>query len=172
MIPNKPIAYWLSQKAFDQFKNGISIASISDYTGSQNKTANNEKYIRYVWEINNNKVGVNQKWVTYSKGGDYRKHYGNLDYVVDWSPEARHFYENNKTSNLLDSRYWYKEGITYTMLSIKGTSFRYLPPGCVFDMGGPTINYVKNLFYLLGLLNSKVINYYLSVLNPTINIQV
>ena len=62
-----------------------------------------------------------------------------MDYTVDWSTEARWFYKNNKTSNLHNKKYWFKEGLTYTMLSSKGTSFRYLPKGCVFDMGGPSM---------------------------------
>jgi len=171
-IPGSPIAYWVNKNVIDNFNKGISIDSISDYTGSQNKTANNEKYLRYIWEVENNKVGENKKWVLYSKGGNYRKHYGNLEYVVDWSYEARNFYKNNQTSNLLNKKYWYKEGITYTMLTIRGANFRYLPTGCVFDMAGPTINYVEKIYYVLGLLNSKVTNYYLAILNPTVNMQV
>ena len=73
---------------------------------------------------------------------------------------------------MLDEEYWYKEGITYPLISSKGTSFRYLPKGCVFDMGGPTICYLEdNLYYILGLLNTDLIKFYLNILNPTINIQ-
>ena len=57
------------------------------------------------------------------------------------------------------------------MLSTKNTSFRYLPTGCIFDKGGPSINYIKNINYILALLNSCVVKKYLDVLNPTINIQ-
>ena len=171
-IPSFPFAYWLSNNMIEKFEEGISIEDISDYTGSQNKTANNKKYLRYFWEVNSNNVGRNNKWVFYAKGGDFRKHYGNLEYTVNWSKEARNYYKNNSTSNLLDEQYWYKKGITYTMLSSKGTSFRYLPKGCVFDMGGPSINNVSNLYYILALLNSIVIEKYLKVLNPTINLQV
>lgn len=170
-IPSFPIAYWLSKNMIDNFKKGISIETISDFTGSQNKTANNEKYLRYIWEVDKNHIGVGNKWVIYAKGGDFRKHYGNLEYLVDWSFEARTFYKKNPTSNLLNEKYWYKEGITYTMLSSRGTSFRYLPEGCVFDMGGPTINCLSEIYYILALLNTNVVSSYLKILNPTINIQ-
>lgn len=170
-IPGHPIAYWVSKKFVDNFKVGISIESISEFTGSQNITANNEKYLRFLWEVGADSIGEGKNWVLYSKGGDYRKHYGNLEYIVNWSDNARKFYKNNKTSNLLGEKYWYKEGITYTMLSTKNTSFRYLPTGCIFDKGGPSINYIKNINYILALLNSCVVKKYLDVLNPTINIQ-
>ncbi|WP_252235877.1 BREX-1 system adenine-specific DNA-methyltransferase PglX [Clostridium sp. ZS1] len=170
-VPGAPIAYWVTQRFVENFNIGIGIDNISDFTGSQNKTANNEKYLRYIWEVENSKVGKCNKWVFYAKGGDYRKYYGNLDLVVDWSVSARNFYKENKTSNILNEKYWFREGITYTMLSTKGTSFRYYPSCGVFDMGGPTICYLTNLEYVLGLLNSIVTRMYLNVMNPTINLQ-
>ncbi|WP_368243908.1 BREX-1 system adenine-specific DNA-methyltransferase PglX [Clostridium tertium] len=170
-IPSMPVAYWVSNEFLDNFSKGILIDSISDFTGSQNKTADNERYLRYLWEVDNNRFGPGNKWVSYAKGGEYRKYYGNLELVVDWSEEARSFYKTNKTSNLLNERYWFKEGITYTMLTTKGSSFRYYPNTGVFDMGGPTICYIENLEYILGLLNSKVTKLYLSVMNPTLNLQ-
>lgn len=169
-IPGSPIAYWVSDSLIDNFGRGISIGSISDFTGSQNKTADNEMYIRMWWEVDHSKIGPGKKWVRYAKGGDSRRYYGNILHVVDWSDEARLFYETNKTSNLLRKEYWYKEGITYTDVSSKGTCFRYLPTGCVFDMSGPSIiSLGENLYYCLGLLNSNVIKTYLGVLNPTIH---
>ena len=172
-IPGSPIAYWVSKQFIDNFSKGISIDSISDYTGSQNKTANNERFLRMWWEIKYSDIGPNLKWVRYAKGGESRKYYGNVVHVVDWSLDAREFYKINKTSNLLDQKYWYQEGITYTMLSSKGSSFRYLPPGCVFDMGGPSIvNMGDKLYYVLAFLNSNVCKTYLNTLNPTINLQV
>ena len=156
---------------FEAFNDGISIDDISEFTGSQNKTANNKKYLRYLWEVSYQKIGIGKKWVLYAKGGNFRKYYGNLDLVVDWSEHARKFYKNNKTSNLLDKKYWFKEGITYTMLSSLGPTFRYLPPYCVFDMGGPSICYLDNLHYILGFLNSKITELYLNIFNPTLNVQ-
>ena len=171
-IPGNSIAYWVSDKFIDTFEKGICIDDISGHTGSQNKTADNEKYLRYFWEVSNEHVGIDNKWIFYAKGGDFKKYYGNLEHVVDWSEDARNFYKNNPTSNLLDEKYWYQEGITYTKISSKGASFRYLPKNCVFDMGGPSICYLgDNLLYILGLLNSNLANFYLNIFNPTINIQ-
>ena len=52
---------------------------------------------------------------------------GNIDLVIDWTEDARDFYSNNKTSNLLAAKYCFREGITYTDISSRGTGFRYLP---------------------------------------------
>lgn len=56
------------------------------------------------------------------------------------------------------------------MVSQKGFNARHLPGQCVYDMGGPCILPGKlNVFYLLGLYNSSLINIFLKLINPTIN---
>lgn len=170
-IPGSPIAYWIGKKFIQCFENGFSIDSISSFTGSQNITANNDRYLRLWWEVDRQKIGKNKDWVPYSKGGDFRRHYGNLLFVVDWRSKARNFYKNNSTSNLLPEAYWYREGISYTAIT-NHPSFRYLPPGCVFDKGGPAIIEPENMYYCLALFNSKVFDFYLSIVNPTMNVQV
>ena len=172
LIPGAPIAYWVSQPIIDAYKRGISIDNISLYTGSQNITADNEKYLRNIWEVDHRKVGQNKKWSFYIKGGPFRKWYGNIDLVVNWSNEAQMFYKTNKTSNLLAEQYRFKEGITYTELTSGTNSFRYLPPIAVFDKKGPCIVEVKHNLYCLAFFNSCVAQYYFKLLNPTITLQV
>lgn len=171
IIPGYTYAYWVEDAFINNFKKGEKIEQFSKFTGSQNITGNNEKYLRYHWEIDINNI-KSDYWVFYAKGGDYRKYYGNIDIVVDWRTDAKHFYSSNKTSNLLDQQFWFKEGITYSAVTSRGTGFRYLPEGGVFDKGGPSIIVSKKLDYLLALLNSKVAELYFQVLNPSINLQV
>lgn len=171
-IPGMPIAYWVSENFVDAFSKGISIDDISNFTGSQHKTADNDKYLRLHWEVPATEIDQH-RWIFYAKGGDFRKWYGNNDYVVDWSAEARQFYSSNPTSNMIKEQYWYKEGITYTSLtSASANGFRYLPPIGVFDIKGPSIVDVKDLEYCLGFFNSKVAQVYLGLLNPTVTLQV
>lgn len=139
-------------------------------TGSQNITGDNEKYLRCFWEVSDS--SINNRWRFYAKGGDYRQYYGNLTFVVDWSDSARNFYSSNKTSNLLSEEFWYKPGITYSAITSRGTGFRYLPEGCIFDKGGPSINLRSNIPEILALLNTNVAKYYFWVFNPSINLQV
>ena len=171
-IPGSPVAYWVSENFVRAFERGISIDSISDFTGSQHITANNDKYLRFHWEVNHYKIGIGNKWVYYAKGGDYRKWYGNIELIVDWSTEALQYYKNNSTSNLLAEKYRFKEGITYTELTSNINTFRYLPPICVFDKKGPSIVNVKHLWYCLGVLGTKISPLYFSLLNPTLSTQV
>ena len=169
-IPGIPVSYWVSKAFVENFLIGNSVENFGQFTGSQNITGDNEKYLRYFWEPLCEKI--NKRWKFYAKGGDYRQYYGNLDLVVDWSSSARDFYKTNKTSNLLNEQYWYLVGITYSAVTSRGTGFRYLPKGCIFDKGGATANIRQNIYEILALLNTNVARYYFEVFNPTINLQV
>ena len=170
-IPGSPVAYWVSEKFMQTFSKGIRIDSISDFTGSQHKTADNDKYLRFFWEVTQKKISDKQ-WIFYIKGGEFRKWYGNIDLVVDWSDEAIQYYTTNPTSNMLKEKYWYQEGITYTSLSSTANGFRYLPPIGVFDIKGPSLVNVQHMEYCLAFFNSVLAHFYFKLLNPTITLQV
>ena len=169
-IPGSPVAYWVSKAFISSFSKGVGIEHFGRFTGSQNITGDNARFLRFFWEVE--KAAVSSRWRFYAKGGEYRQYYGNLDLVVDWSEEARRFYQTNPTSNLLSRELWFKEGITYSAVTGRGTGFRYLPPGCLFDKGGPSIQVDTHLHEILALLNSSVARYYFRVFNPSINLQV
>ncbi|QTH69250.1 BREX-1 system adenine-specific DNA-methyltransferase PglX [Lacticaseibacillus paracasei] len=169
-VPGSPIAYWVPHK-FTELFTDRKVDGEYDLTGSQHITADNKKFLRYFWEINSEKIGKKGKWARYSKGGPFRKYYGNNHYVVDISLPALKFYSSNSTSNLLDKKYWFKQGIAYTDITSGKPSFRFFVGG-LFDKSGPVLCNVKELNYLLGLLNSKVFSYYLPIVNPTIHMQV
>ena len=169
-IPGIPLAYWVGDQFIENFSRGKSVEKYGAFTGSQNITGDNERFLRCHWEINSSEI--NNRWYFYAKGGDYRQYFGNLDLVIDWSDGARGFYQNNKTSNLLNREYWFLEGITYSAITSRGTGFRYMPTGCLFDKGGPSINVKEHLHEILALFNSNVAKYYFWVFNPSINLQV
>lgn len=172
-IPGTPIAYWASEGLLSAFSLGSSIGDFSDYTGSQNKTGDNNLYLRLFWEVDAHSVGRKGSWATYSKGGDFRRWFGNLHWLVSIKKDAIEFYRSNPTSNLLASKYWYSEGICYTMLTSGKPSFRLFPPTGGFDMAGPCIcNLGQNKNWALGFLNCSIAADVLSMLNPTLNMQV
>ena len=170
-VPGSPVAYWVSTRVIDIFCN----PTLYDYTVSdgQNKTGDNARFVREFWEVCNYNVGRNKKWLFYAKGGGYRKWYGNLTEVVNWSEEARAFYKKDHVCRIIPEYLWYRVGITWSLIS-NNPSFRFLPSDATFDVGGSSV-FLKddtdmNLF--LGLLNSKVFSLVQKVVNPTINIQV
>lgn len=171
-IPGTPIAYWASDGLLSAFSLGHSIGEYSDYTGSQNKTGDNNLYLRLFWEVSARSIGREGSWATYSKGGDFRRWFGNLHWLVSVRKDAIDFYRSNPTSNLLASNYWYSEGVCYTMLTSGRPSFRLLPPTGGFDMAGPCIcSLGEKQNWALGFLNCSIAADVLSMLNPTLNMQ-
>lgn len=171
-IPGLPIAYWVSRNLINAFSNKL----FYDYTISdgQNKTGNNAKFVRYFWEVKNNCIGKNKKWLFYAKGGGYRKWVGNLIDVVDWSLPTREFYKKDYVCRIIPEYLWYKKGITWGLITSSLPSFRILPEEATFDVGGSSIFFkdYTNYNYFLGLLNSKVFLDVVKMLNPTLNFQV
>ncbi len=171
-ISGSPVAYWAGENVTNLF----SLKKIFDISISegQNKTSDNSKFVRLWWEIKANDIGRGKKWLSYAKGGDYRRWYGNLDYVVDWSDGARAHYRKDQSCRIIAEQLWYKPGISWTLLTAANQSFRLLPVNATFDMTGSSI-FLKNDSYLsfaLSLLNSCVSTCLLKILNPTVALQV
>lgn len=160
-IPGSPIAYWI--KGLDLFSKGnIGTKFIS---GGRNKTHNDTKYLRFFWEISS----LNDYWKPYANGGEYRKYFGNIVHVVNWKDSARKEYESH--GGLCNSKFWGREGITWSLITSEMSGFRIKLQGCQYSSGSPTI---FNEDYCcdkkaLAFLNSKIAHYYLKALNPTLN---
>lgn len=173
-IPSFPIAYWVSDKLVEAFENET-LFSYSN-SPSQNITGNNNRFVRKHWELSKSIIGGKDDWIFYAKGGGYRKWWGNLDDVVNWTPEAREIYQYGDgvhASQIINKDYWYKKGITWGLISSVNPSFRVMPYGATFDKGGSTVIVDEDVYnYALALLNSKVNLSIATMLNPTLNFQV
>lgn len=172
-IPGKPIAYWVHRALLEKF---ISFEKVDDYIHSdgQNKTGNNEKYVRFFWEVPASKIGVNKKYILYAKGGTFRKWYGNIIHVVDWSDESRKFYRSNNIARIIKDDLWYKPGFTFSRMA-STVNVRCLDIRGTFD--ATTVSFYtkesnSDLFKtLLAFFNSKIVDYFISILNPTLVFQ-
>lgn len=168
-IEKNPFIYWVSGRIFKIFKAYKKVRDFADPKFGIN-TGNNDLFVRYWWEINQEDICIDKKWTNYMKGGEFNKYYGNQDYVVNFDENAMSRFSGSAIRN---REYFYREGITYSGLGSKGISMRYLPEGFIFNGSGPCI-FPKDALniYLLGLLNSSYSNYICGCLNPTLSTQV
>lgn len=107
-IPGSPIAYWASSKLLDVFSSNKTLYEFS-VSPSQNVTGNNDLYLRKFWEIDNRFVAKKDKWIFYAKGGGYRKWWGNLTEVVNWTQAARKIYQygdGKHASQIINKEFW------------------------------------------------------------------
>ncbi|TYT75598.1 BREX-1 system adenine-specific DNA-methyltransferase PglX [Desulfobotulus mexicanus] len=174
VIPSSPIAYWVSEIFVNPFK--VASETIHDLTISdgQTKTGDNDKYLRQSWEVASSTVGPNAKWWQHPKGGPYRKWFGNVDWVIDWSETARKHYQKDHVARILPEYLWGKRGISWTLITSNESSFRTLEANQIFNLAAPSLFFhdEKNIEKCLGFLNTKYVTKLLKVINPTLNMNV
>ena len=169
-IPGCPIGYWVSKHALQVFEENSKLGDISPPSAGL-QTGNNTRFLKYHFEINRNKIGPNRKFANYNKAGGSRNWFGFDEYVILWNNNAEELKQTGKAVFRNSDKY-FKEAISWGLISTGKLNTRYYPKTFVFDNGAPSVITEKNLYYTLGFLNSKVCAYFLGVINPTLNFQV
>lgn len=187
-IPGSPIGYWISQALTNAFTEPSLVSKGIVKQGLA--TGDNNRFLRFWFEINFSSLVFNFSnidksftndtiWVPYSKGGTFRKWFGNNDYVVFWKAGGniiRDFKDENgkEKSRFRGASMYFKPAITWSLTSTSIFACRYRPAGFVFDINGMSFFPYEEMDYIfyLGLLNSKISNEILQLLNPTLAFQV
>ena len=183
-IPGSPVAYWASRQLVYDFQNGVLLGNVAKPRQGM-ATTNNNLFLRLWSEVNchsmflhamNKEEALNSrcKWFPYNKGGDFRKWYGNNDYLVNWENDGadikRYLIGKNPNIPRGESLY-FKECFSWSLISSAEPAFRYKAPGNIFDIAGMSCFSDDRLYYLMALCNSKVALSALRILAPTINFQ-
>lgn len=184
-IPGTPIAYWASNGMLDSFRKHHPLASVFD-TRVGMATADNDSFLRAWYEVGIDEACINctslssslksgKKWFPYSKGGDYRKWYGNRDYFVDWENDGSRIKTcvdsatGRIRSHNYNAEYSFREQASWSYLSSSRIHLRYIPSGSLFDStSGTAFSSDKTtLLSCIALLNSSISSAFLEFLAPT-----
>jgi len=184
-IPGDPISYWIPEKVRDLFVDNAPISN--DWLFRQGMaTSDNERFLRYWQEVDNRKLDINceslidlsessAKWFPYLKGGEYRKWYGNHDYIVNWEHDGKEMKDFTSTLpqgthvRLKSKEYYCLPNITYSSLSSGSFGCRVTPTGFLFDTKGSCLFSEEDPYNTAGFLNSKVSQSFLDILCPTMD---
>lgn len=180
-IPGSPVAYWVSEKIFDCFANFEKIDDVANPRQGL-ATGNNEKFLRLWYEVSNEDIKfdavslddffeTNRKYIPYNKGGSFRKWFANMEFIIRF--DRKHYGILGTVGNHLPSRdFYFKESITWSKVTSGGLSMRYIPHGSAFDVAGCSIFCDRNIMYMLGFVNSCVMQNLMNVLSQTLNYEV
>lgn len=173
-IPGSPVAYWVSEIVFDDFSKGKKIGEFS-LVSEGIKSGDNEKYLRLWHEVKAEKFSFAKslsgfKWYPHHKGGDFRKWYGNRDWVINWEDDGREI-RQAPNSGLQGKQMYFKAFASWSKISSKGNPCRLFKENCLFDSGAPAVSN-QILYETMGLLNTTVGEYLLRIVSPTLNLQV
>ncbi len=188
-IPGSPIAYWASENLINDFEKGTPLGELVDAKQGL-ATADNKRFLRQWFEVGIDNISFNshsikdsvesgKKWFPYNKGGSYRKWYGNYDYVVNWQNdgyEIRHFADDKGKirSRPQNTEFYFKEAVTWSDITSGSFAMRFRKNGSIHDVTGMSIFSLQKdkLYIVLGIMNSKIGQYILKILNPTIHTQI
>ena len=193
-IPGSPVAYWVSERVREVFEQGEPLSSIAKPCVGM-RTGNNERFLRQWQEVSLeefNSMSANatqasesgNKWFPFIKGGDFRKWFGNVEYVVNWADNGHEIKKrtlakypqlswDNLGWKISNESYYFRPAITWTAVSSSHFGVRFVDEGNIFGTGGSCIFPGGYYFELLGaLLSAKVVRYFMDIVNPTLNINI
>ena len=167
IIPGSPIAYWVCAQIFRAFENGRSLNSIAP-TRKGMFTGNNDMWLKLWYEIN--KTDFCATFKPYNKGGEYRKWFGNNEYVINWGEDGESVKSYKGSGNITDKLFFHP-CLTWSLVTSYKPSFRaIIDYDHVMGDAGPIVVASKDdFYYLLALLNSKFTDEIASLIAPTIN---
>ena len=187
-LPGEPIAYWISSI----IANILSIDKFDTYFEPKAglSTGDNDQFLKLWFEVNLNDIYftatdciqamyTGKKWFPYSKGGSFRKWYGNNEYIVNWQDNGKEIAsfvgpDGKLRSTIRNRQYYFSEGGAWSSLASGPFSMRYVPKGFIFDSKGPMC-FPKDeslVCYMVANLNSNVVNVLLNILSPTLDYSV
>ncbi|NMB33445.1 MAG: BREX-1 system adenine-specific DNA-methyltransferase PglX, partial [Clostridium sp.] len=179
-IPGSPIAYWSSDSIFKLFSLD---KYIKDYFIPKfgMSTGQGEKYIRNWYEVEKEHIcfdartaeqflSKNKKWNILDKGGPYRKWYGNAVHIVNWENDGIEI-RNDQRSAVRSPHLFFKPHVSWTLVTSGSFSARMFSHGFILDTASNCLYFKDDIIQLqvLGFLNTKVADYILKILNPTLN---
>ncbi|MDP5147513.1 BREX-1 system adenine-specific DNA-methyltransferase PglX [Shewanella sp. ULN5] len=177
-ISGQPITYWIAPRFLEVISK---LDNLGDEYAIKSglSSADNDRFIRLWHEVSSADTclpGVEYsdeyKWYGCNKGGEYRKWFGNNNYIVNWENSGFDL-KNFKNAYVRNEDYYFKESVTWTMIGGGELSVRYTPEGYIFDFASPSIfteSSSERLFYVMAFLNSPVGSLISGLLNPTLNL--
>lgn len=175
-IPGSPIAYWVNDVIYGAFAKG-SLKNRAE-TKQGFKTGDNNNFLRLWFEVNLQRAGLfkekSVKWYPCTKGGDFRRWYGNFEYVVNWEndgTEIKSFVDNNgklrsRPQNLQIN---FKPAISWSSISSAKIHFRLCDERMMYESKGPVLLPDDNMEYVIGYVNTKVFQLFIDIIAPTLD---
>ncbi|MDM1336772.1 BREX-1 system adenine-specific DNA-methyltransferase PglX [Acinetobacter pseudolwoffii] len=175
-ITGSPLAYWVSNKFFTLFDDFRSVSNFS-FSSEGIKTGNNERFLRFWHEVSFIESGSynneNIKWVFHHKGGEFKKWYGNHEYVIYWENDGQ-LVKSMPNSGIQGQKAFDHDAVVWSDITSSGFSARLKPKYFLFDSASPLGLTLEPKFQsgLLRYLNSKIVSELALILNPTLHFKV
>lgn len=181
-LPGARLAYWLSPAMTRAFTMGEPLGEVAEpKVGLQ--TGDNSRFLRQWFEVSRSRTCFDAdsretaatsgaKWFPHLKGGEFRKWWGNQDYVINWEHDGAELWNFRPRSVIRNPDYYFKPAISWSRLSSGDIGFRFSSYGFIENDKSPFIVSDSSSQVLLSLLNSSTTNHLMSALAPTIMFEI
>lgn len=181
-IPGRPIVYWASERMLAAFEKGTPLAEVARPRQGL-ATGDNGRFLRLWFEVSSSRSYLTAtsredaeasgaRWFPHIKGGDFRKWWGNRDFVIAFSKNDRTHL--SKLGNHLPSRkLYFKPCVSWSRVSSGELSVRSFPPGTSPNDVAPVIvTGHDRKIGILALLNSTSTTSIVSAIAPGTHFEV
>ena len=181
-MPNSAFLGDLSDKLIEAFKHPLGEIA-EGKVGLQ--TGDNERFLRQWFEVSTecsymrardrkDAKASSARWFPYNKGGEFRKWWGNQDYVINWQDDGSELWDFRPRSVIRNSEFYFRPCVSWSNISSGSPSFRHFDERFMFDQKGQALFSTSNKVadYLLSFLNSSTAEMLIGILSPTVSLNV
>lgn len=189
-VPGSPIAYWADNPTRAAFEKHPSLGTVLTARVAM-ATGDNEAFVRSWPEVSRSRIGLGlahqtdasvsgKRWFPVNRGGEFRRWYGNREYVIDWENDGRRIRSlaDPSTGRIRSHNYngdfAFKEGLTWGALSSANFGVRYAPRGSLFMTPGSSgfVGGGASPKSIVAYLGTSVVKHFLDLISSTLNIEV
>mgnify|MGYP000979301593 CR=1 FL=1 len=194
-----PDSYLLSRSRIYEMPNSAFLGDISDQLIEAFKhplgeiapakqglaTADNERFLRQWFEVSAERSYMRARdredarasgarWFPHNKGGEFRKWWGNQDYVINWEGDGRELWDFRPRSVIRNPDCYFRPCVSWSRVSSGDPSFRLFDSSSMFNDKGAAVflNSDQQTFGMLGYLNSSTTLKLESSIAPTVMFEV
>ena len=181
-MPNSAFLGDLSDQLIEAFKHPLGeIAPAKQGLA----TADNERFLRQWFEVSADRSYMRARdredakasgarWFPHNKGGEYRKWWGNQDYVINWQDDGRELWDFRPRSVIRNPDCYFRPCISWARVSSGDPSFRLFDSSSLFNDKGSAIflDSDQQALMMIGYLNSSTTLQLESTIAPTVMFEV
>ena len=183
VIPGRPIVYWASQEMLDAFAEGTPLGEIAPVKQGL-ATADNERFLRQWFEVSADRSYMRARdredakasgarWFPHNKGGEFRKWWGNQDYVINWEGDGSELWDFRPRSVIRNPDYYFQPSVSWSNVSSGEPSFRLYEASSIFSHVGQAVFPAdSDRLKVLGYANSRVVTTVLEAIAPGTHFEV
>ena len=180
-LPGGRIAYWLSPAMTRAFTVGKPLGEVAAPKQGL-ATADNARFLRLWFEVSRSRTcfdadsretaaACGARWFPHLKGGEFRKWWGNQDYIINWEHDGAGLWDFRPRSVIRNPDYYFKPAISWSNVSSGEPSFRFYDQGSIFGHVGQAFFPTHDVEPLIGFANSSTCRSLLAVLSPTLHFE-